>query len=107
MKRVRFLLPLLAVILAVAASAFTSINAYNSDLVWFELDPQTGAVVNSSQGYRGQQPPGAMNCGGADLYCSKALSLQENEVVPNGDGTYSIASGVQIEQDFNDEVRKD
>lgn len=104
MKKISFL-PLLALLFAVAASAFTVVHQQNSDLVWFEVDPSTGEALNqNSGGLQGSEPP--ISCPDGSFYCARALSLEQGEVVDNMDGTFGIATGVDITQHYNAQRQK-
>ena len=103
MKKYSFL-PILALVLGIAASAFTVSENQNSDLVWFEVDQQGQAINSSTGGTEGVNPP--MNCPGGSLLCARALSISQGEVVDNHDGTYGIATGVDISFDYDDSREK-
>ena len=97
MKKQSFL-PILALVLGIAASAFTSKQATDSDLVWFEVN-QSGAAVHPDEGMQGESSP--FNCNTGSLKCATALSISAGEVVLNSDGiTYSIETGVDISSDL-------
>lgn len=86
---------IVAVIIAISASAFTVIKKTSSDLVWFEVNGNSGSALNGvSGGVQGDEPP--INCPNGSKFCSTALSISDGEVIDNGDGTYGIASGVDI-----------
>jgi hypothetical protein len=106
MLKNKLMLPILAVIVGVAASAFTVSNQKDSDLVWYEVNPD-GSAINPSDGVQSPSSPSAFGCSTGATLCSRALSISEQEVVDNGNGTYSIAQGVDIKTDFNATARKD
>ncbi len=88
-------LAIAAVVIAISASAFTVIKKTSSDLVWFEVNATSGSALNGATGgLQGDDP--AINCPTGSKFCSTALSISDGEVVDNEDGTYGIASGVDI-----------
>ena len=103
MKKIRLLVPILAFIIAITGSAFQNF----SDKVWFEVDPVSGDALNpTSGGLQGDVP--AQNCMGNDDFCATALSISQNEVIDNLDGTYGIATGVDItSSSYYEEQRKE
>jgi len=85
---------IIAIVIAVAASAFTEIKREDSDLVWFEVDESTGMAISPTDGIQGDNP--AVSCPTGDSFCATALKISQGEVNSNGDGTFTIASGVNI-----------
>lgn len=84
----------IAIIIAVSTSAFTMIKRDVSDLVWFEVDASTGMAISPSDGVQGDNPP--ISCPSGADHCATALKISQGEVNNNGDGTFTIASGVNI-----------
>ena len=102
----KLILPLVAVVLAVAGSAFTTIQKKantTGDLVWFLVNGSHEAI-DPSAGVQSDTPP--PECPGGSTLCAVALSISENEVEPNG-SFYRIAPMVDetdanvINQDAN------
>ncbi|GAA4339839.1 DUF6520 family protein [Flaviaesturariibacter amylovorans] len=86
----KLILPLVAVVLAVAGSAFTTVQkkaAMTGDLVWFLVDAN-GNAVNPSGGVQSDTPPS--QCDDGSRLCAVSLNISDNEVVQNG-SLYSIA----------------
>jgi|SRR6476620_6927487 len=104
MKKFKIGLPLLALVLAFAASAFTTVQTLDSDLVWFPVNSSGQALNSMSGGRQGDNPP--INCPGGLTYCATALSISQGEVVNNGDGTFGVASGVDITSSSTYEQRR-
>ena len=86
------MLPLFALLLAVAASAFTVVKDRYSDLVWFQLDPDTGDAINPTNGTNSDTDPEGCDPN-EEAPCSVALSLSKGTAVNNG-GTFSIGQNV-------------
>lgn len=103
MKKFSFL-PLFALVIALAASAFTVVNNNTSDIVWFKLDPDTGLPLNASTG--GQQSQSdPFSCTATERPCSVALSIEDGEVIENN-GQFGMAPNVdyadpQVHEDYN------
>ena len=98
MKKIRFGLPVLALVLAVSLSAFTKAKQSYSDTVWFKLNPVTGQAMNSTSGGI-QSDSDPFDCHPSGDPCAASL-LISSQVVDNHDGTYGIATGVDITTDY-------
>jgi hypothetical protein len=90
----KMLLPMIALVVAVSLSAFTKIQRTDSDLVWFEVNSSGQALHPTDGGVQGDTSP--FGCSTGTLKCATALSISQNEVQENMDGSYQIASGVDI-----------
>ena len=90
----KLILPLVAVVLAVAGSAFTTIqkkaNA-TGDLVWFLVDGSGHALDPDAGVQRDTPPTECLEPNGT--ICAVALSISQSEVEQNG-SMYSIAPAV-------------
>jgi len=93
------LLPLLALVIAVSASAFTVIQDRTSDLVWFKIDPDTQAII--SDGSQGDVPPPAMSCQSTGRLCAAAFSIDAEQVYEEN-GTYHLAEDVTLDDRLDD-----
>ena len=91
MKKFSFL-PLLALVIAIGASAFTEVKNNTSDIVWFKLDPDTGLPLNASSGGQ-QSQTDPFTCTATERPCSVALSLEDGEVIEDN-GDFGIAPNV-------------
>ena len=86
---------MVVLVLAVGFSAFTKTKQMNSDLVWFQVNGTSGQALDAtSGGLQGDADP--YGCSSGSTKCAAALSISQNEVVNNMDGTFGIASGVDI-----------
>lgn len=102
----KYLMGIIAIVLAVGFSAFTLPKAKPSPknssttLIWFEVDGDTGEALDPDNGMT--SPP--LDCGvsGSD-YCARALEYP-GEVTY--DGQYHIGSGVDITTDYDDQLFK-
>ncbi len=94
----------LAIVVAISASAFTHIKAKPaSDLVWFEVNA-SGNPLHPALGEQGDNPPAAYNCSTGSTRCARAYSIQEGEVTLNPDGiTYTLNTSAA---NFNQERKK-
>jgi hypothetical protein len=90
----KFLLPVIALALGIGFSAFTKAKQLDSDLVWFEVNSSGQALNADRGGVQGDTSP--FSCGQGLVKCATALSIGQDEVVDNMDGTYGIATGVDI-----------
>jgi hypothetical protein len=90
----KMLLPIMALIVGIGISAFTKVNQMDSDLVWFEVNSSGQALHPTDGGVQGDSSP--FGCSTGSLKCATALSISQNEVQQNMDGSYQIASGVDI-----------
>lgn len=98
-------LPILALLIAIGASAFTSYqkSTVESDLVWFKVN-QDGSLVDGTAGIRGDNPPIGMNCQGNEALCAKAFSISAGEVEPYGtSGQYEIKPTTDVNEDHDDQ----
>lgn len=94
MKKLSFILPLFALVIAIAASAFTAPRA-GSGTIWF---PVNAAGQATGLGVESDTDPSG--CNGTGDLCSAALDI--TQTVPNGNG-YSPAEGVDISTDFTEQ----
>ena len=93
-------LPLLALAVAIATSAFTKAKQLDAEKVWFKLDLATGQPVNASSGGL-QSDTDPFTCSSSGEPCSISLSVN-SQVVDNHNGTYGIATGVDPSSDYID-----
>jgi hypothetical protein len=103
MKKFSIFIPVLILIFSLT-SAFVSRPALDPDLVWFQLNSSTGALLNPNNGSQSATDP--WGCSGTANYCSKAFSISEGEVTLISGTTYSINAGVNINSAFNAEVKQ-
>ena len=85
---------MIALVVALSLSAFTKAKQMDSDLVWFEVNSSGQALHPTDGGVQGDSSP--FGCSTGTLKCATALSISQNEVQENMDGSYRIASGVDI-----------
>jgi hypothetical protein len=95
----RILLPIIVLVVGVSLSAFTKVKQMDSDLVWFEVNSSGQALNPSSGGVQGDSSP--FGCSTGSTKCARALSISEMEVQLNNDGSYAIATGVDITSQYN------
>ena len=93
----KMILPIIALALGIGFSAFTKVKQMNSGTVWFQLDPSTGQALNSTSG-GSESDTDPFGCAQSGEPCAASLNL--NQVVDNHDGTFGIASGVNINTDY-------
>lgn len=100
MKKVKLVIPILALLLAITAAWTNHSNRLTSDKVWFETDDD-GDPLNANDGRRGEFAP--FGCSLGPDVCARSLSIMDGEVSLNsGSSTiYHINAGYNLQDDYD------